>query len=109
MNPTNPVSSSDVTYLSLSMAAFASAADALSKTNYYLAAGCAVLGILLTYLYHAFGSPSIPEGQIPVTIANPANTPIATPTTSTTVTTPIMTTTATTNVAPVIPSTNILP
>jgi len=99
----NPVNSQDVTYMSLALAMFASAADALSKNLYYVAAGCAILGIILTYLYHAFGSPSVPQGTIPVTVPNPA--PTATPTTNTTVTTPIMTTTATTTVPPTTPPT----
>lgn len=67
----NPVSSQDVTYLSMSMASFAGAAAALSAHDYIVAGGSAVLGILLTYLYHRFGSPSVPEGTTPVVTVNP--------------------------------------
>ncbi len=87
MNNSNPVSSQDVTYLSMSMASFAAAAASLSAKDYVVAGGMLVLGIVLTYLYHRFGSPSVPEGTLPVTVPNPTTSPIATPTTNTTVTT----------------------
>jgi len=67
----NPVSPTDVTFMSMSLADFAAAADALSKNQYYVAAGCVALGVLLVYLYHSFGSPSVPEGTTPMVTQNP--------------------------------------
>lgn len=89
MNNSNPVSSQDVTYLSMSMASFAGAAAALSAHDYIVAAGSVVLGILLTYLYHRFGSPSVPEGTLPVTVPNPSGGTLASPTTPITVSSPV--------------------
>jgi len=50
------VSLSDVTFLSLALGDFALAADILVKHDYYVAGGLAVLGVVLVYLYHKFGS-----------------------------------------------------
>ena len=68
---TNQVSPTDVTYLALSMAAFAAASTALSSHDYWVAAGSAILGVLFTYFYHLFGTPTVPEGTKPVVTVNP--------------------------------------
>jgi len=52
----NNVSSTDVTLMSLALGFFASAASTLAQHDYYVAGGLAVLGIVLVYCYHKFGS-----------------------------------------------------
>lgn len=57
----NQVSGTDVTLLSLSLAAFTGATTALVAHDYYVAGGMMAMGVLLTYLYHKFGSPTLPQ------------------------------------------------
>lgn len=96
-NSVNPV---DVQNMSIFGISIAGLMAAIQNQQWYVAGGMLIVLVAAAYWYHAQGSPSIPSGQIPVTIANPANSPAATPTTDTTVSTPIMSTTATTNVSP---------
>jgi hypothetical protein len=52
----NKVSATDVTFITLAMADFGAAADFLIKHDYYVAGGLLVLGIVLNYLYHKYGT-----------------------------------------------------
>lgn len=52
----NQVNSTDVTFMSLSIADFMAAAVAIQAHDYYVFGGLAVLGVVLVYLYHKFGS-----------------------------------------------------
>lgn len=52
----NKVNTTDVTLMTLALADFGSAAAALMAHDYYVAGGLAVIGIILVYLYHKFGS-----------------------------------------------------
>ena len=67
----NVVSPTDVTYMSMALAAFGAATAALSAHDYIVAGGMAIIGIIFVYLYHSFGSPSVPEGTTPVVTQNP--------------------------------------
>ena len=51
----NPVSTTNVTLLSLALADFALAGSSLTSHDYYVAGGLTVLGVILVYLYHKFG------------------------------------------------------
>ncbi len=52
----NPVNTTDVTLLSLSIADFVAAGVTLQAHDYYVSGGLTVLGVVLTYLYHKYGS-----------------------------------------------------
>jgi len=54
----NKVSAIDVSLLTLSMADFAAVTDNLIKHDYVVAGGLLVLGVILNYLYHKYGSPT---------------------------------------------------
>lgn len=56
----NQVSTTDVTFMSLSLADFGAAAAALNGHDYYVAGGLVILGVVLVYMYHKFGSPTAP-------------------------------------------------
>jgi hypothetical protein len=52
----NQVSSTDVTIMSLALAAFSGAGSALTAHDWYVAGGSVILGVLLVYVYHKIGS-----------------------------------------------------
>jgi hypothetical protein len=52
----NQVSSADVTLFSLALAAFGGASTALTDHDWYVSGGLTVLGVILVYIYHKFGS-----------------------------------------------------
>lgn len=52
----NNVNLVDVTFLSLALADFGAATTYLVAHDYPVAAGLVVIGIVLVYLYHKFGS-----------------------------------------------------
>lgn len=54
----NGVNATDVTFLSLALADFTAVASYLTQHDYYVAGGLTLLGIILVYLYHKFGSTS---------------------------------------------------
>lgn len=56
LNNNMPVNSTDVTLMSLAMADFTAATAQLVAHDYYVAGGLAVIGVVLVYLYHKFGS-----------------------------------------------------
>ncbi len=56
----NPVNATDVTLLTLAMADFTLLTDYLVKHDYAVAGGLLVVGVIFNYLYHRYGSPSIP-------------------------------------------------
>ena len=53
---TNQTNATDITFMSLAMADFGGAASTLANHDYYVAAGLVVLGVVLVYLYHKYGS-----------------------------------------------------
>lgn len=55
-NYMNNVNSTDVTLFTLAIAALGAVAPALSAHDYPVAGGLAILGVILVYLYHKFGS-----------------------------------------------------
>ena len=61
----NPVNTTNVTLLSLAIAAFSSAGTTLSAHDYYVAGGLTVIGVILVYLYHKYGG-TIPAQKPPV-------------------------------------------
>lgn len=54
----NQVDPTDVTLMSLSLADFMAASVAIQAHDYYVFGGLAVLGVVLVYLYHKFGTSS---------------------------------------------------
>jgi len=52
----NSVNNTDVTLMSLALADFMAAAVAIQSHQYYIFSGLAILGVVLVYLYHKFGS-----------------------------------------------------
>ncbi len=52
----NNVSVSDVTFMSLALADFMAASTNLTNHDYPVAGGLVVLGVVLVYLYHKFGT-----------------------------------------------------
>ncbi len=56
----NKVNGTDVTLLSMALADFGAVTTYLVNHDYPVAGGLFVVGILLVYLYHKLGTPSIP-------------------------------------------------
>lgn len=56
----NKVNLTDVTFMSLAIADFTAATAFLTDHDYPVAVGLVVLGVLLVYLYHKFGSATPP-------------------------------------------------
>lgn len=52
----NNVSASDVTLMTLAFGALGGVTPALTAHDYPVAGGLVVLGVVLVYLYHKFGS-----------------------------------------------------
>ena len=55
----NPVNGTDVTFMSLALADFMAAATSLSAHDYPVAGGLVVIGVVLVYLYHKFGTSTV--------------------------------------------------
>lgn len=56
----NQVNGVDVTFMSLALADFTGVSTALIAHDYTVAGGLFVVGVGLVYLYHRFGSPTLP-------------------------------------------------
>ena len=54
----NKVSLTDVTFMSLALGDFTAAATYLVNHDYPVAGGLMILGVILVFLYHKFGSSS---------------------------------------------------
>lgn len=52
----NNVNAVDVTLMTLAMADFAGATEKLVNHDYIVAGGMTLIGVILIYLYHKFGS-----------------------------------------------------
>ena len=55
-NKMNTTNKTDLTFMSLAMADFALAGTQLVAHDYYVAGGLVIVGVVLVYLYHKFGS-----------------------------------------------------
>lgn len=54
----NKVNTTDVTLMTLALADFGSAAAAFMAHDYWVGGSLSLIGVLLVYLYHKFGSVS---------------------------------------------------